>query len=241
MTAVDGFDITVVAVLVAISALLVAGEVAIGRVSRSRVDELRRDGSRRATALVKLLDNRARYVNVLLLAQLATTAVALVIATIVALDVVPASRPWAVVLAAGASDSAKLVKGLRAAGYKGPVFGGPWMGRRQFMHEAGAAAEGCLFPLLFAAGKQSENFVAAFSRRCGAPPDYASAHTYDAVRQVVAALRKAGLNRARAYDALRSLSPWEGVSGVTAWENQGAATQAVGIGTIVQGRVVRAE
>ena len=101
MTAVDGFDITVVAVLVAISALLVAGEVAIGRVSRSRVDELRRDGSRRATALVKLLDNRARYVNVLLLAQLATTAVALVIATIVALDVVPASRPWAVVLAAG--------------------------------------------------------------------------------------------------------------------------------------------
>ena len=101
MTAVDGFDITVVAVLVAISAQQVAGEVAIGRVSRSRVDELRRDGSRRATALVKLLDNRARYVNVLLLAQLATTAVALVIATIVALDVVPASRPWAVVLAAG--------------------------------------------------------------------------------------------------------------------------------------------
>jgi ABC-type branched-subunit amino acid transport system substrate-binding protein len=153
----------------------------------------------------------------------------------------------AVVLAAGAVDSARLVKGLRAAGYKGPVFGGPWMGRRQFAQEAGAAGEGCLFPLLSgtmysgSAGKQSEDFVAAFSRRCGAPPDYASAHTYDAVRQVVAAIRKAGLNRARTYDALRSLSPWEGVSGVTAWENHGAADQDVGIGTIVQGRVVRAK
>ena len=53
----------------------------------------------------------------------------------------------------GAADSAKLVKGLRAAGYKGYVFGGPWMGRRQFEHDAGAAGEGCLFPLLFAAEK----------------------------------------------------------------------------------------
>jgi len=147
----------------------------------------------------------------------------------------------AVVLAAGATQSAKLVKGLRAAGYRGLVFGGPWMGRRQFAHEAGAAGEGCLFPLLFAGGKQSDDFVAAFSRRCGGPPDYASAHTYDAVRQVVAALRKAGLNRARTYDALRSLSPWEGVSGVTVWEEHGAATQDLGIGTIAQGRVARAK
>ena len=147
----------------------------------------------------------------------------------------------AIVLAAGAVDSAKLVKALRAAGYRGPVFGGPWMGRRQFAEQAGAAGEGCLFPVLFAAGKRSEDFVKAFTRRCGAPPDYASAHTYDAVRQLVAAIRKAGLNRARTCDALRSLSPWEGVAGVTAWESHGAAAQDVGIGTIEHGRVTRAK
>jgi len=147
----------------------------------------------------------------------------------------------AVVLAAGATDSAKLVKGLRAGGYKGLVFGGPWMGRRRFAHEAGAAGEGCLFPLLFLEGKPSDGFVAAFTRRSGGPPDYASAHTYDAVRQVVAALRKSGLNRARAFDALRSLSPWEGVTGATAWESNGTAAQDVGVGTIAQGRVVRAK
>ena len=147
----------------------------------------------------------------------------------------------AVMLAAGAADSARLVKGLRAAGYKGSLFGGPWMGRRQFLHDAGAAGEGCIFPLLFAAGRQSEYFLTAFSRRAGAPPDYAAAHTYDAVQQVVAAIRKAGLNRARTYDALRSLSPWEGVTGATAWENQGAATQDVGIATISEGKVIRAK
>jgi branched-chain amino acid transport system substrate-binding protein len=147
----------------------------------------------------------------------------------------------AVVIAAEATDSAKLVKGLRAAGYKGLVFGGPWMGRRQFAQEAGAAGEGCLFPLLFAAGKRSEDFVTAFSRRSAAAPDYASAHTYDAVRQIVAAIRKAGLNRSRTFDALRSLSPWEGVTGITAWESQGAAAQDVGMGTIAHGRVVRSQ
>ncbi len=78
------------------------------------------------------------------------------------------SGAGAVVLAAGAVDSAKLVTALRAAGYKGSVFGGPWMGRRQFVEKAGVAAEGCLFPLLFAAGKPAEDFAAAFSRRSGA-------------------------------------------------------------------------
>jgi branched-chain amino acid transport system substrate-binding protein len=149
------------------------------------------------------------------------------------------SETGALVIAAGAADSAKLVKGLRDKGYHGSIFGGPWMGRQQFVHDAGAAGEGCIFPSLFATGKQSEHFVAAFRRRTGSRPDYASAHTYDAVQQVIAAIRKAGLNRARIYDALRSLSPWDGVTGVTAWEDHGAATGDVGTSTIVKGRVVR--
>jgi len=100
MSAADAYDIIVIVVLVVISALLVSAEVAFGRVSRSRIEELRREGSRRAPGLLKLLDDRARYVNVFLLAQLASSAVALVLATFVALDLVPNSRPWAVFLAA---------------------------------------------------------------------------------------------------------------------------------------------
>jgi CBS domain containing-hemolysin-like protein len=100
MSAADSWDTAVIAILVVISALFVAAEVAYGRVSRSRVEELRREGSRRAPRLLRLLDDRPRCVNVFLLAQLASSAVALVLATFVALDLVPNSRPWAVALAA---------------------------------------------------------------------------------------------------------------------------------------------
>ena len=51
---------------------LVAGETAIGRVSRARVDELRARGQRAVPrALRPLLDDRARYVNVLLFLHMA--------------------------------------------------------------------------------------------------------------------------------------------------------------------------
>ena len=45
-------------------------------------------------------------------------------------------------------DSARAVKALRAAGYRGLIAGGPWFGRAVFAAEAGEAAEGALFPLV---------------------------------------------------------------------------------------------
>ncbi len=45
----------------------------------------------------------------------------------------------------------------------------------------------------------------------------------------------------RTYDALRSLSPWEGVTGLTAWDKHGAATHDAAVATIVQGKIVRAK
>ena len=53
-------------VLVVLSGALTMAETAIGRVSRSQVEEIRREGSRRAENLVKVLDDRPRHVNVLL-------------------------------------------------------------------------------------------------------------------------------------------------------------------------------
>jgi ABC-type branched-subunit amino acid transport system substrate-binding protein len=147
----------------------------------------------------------------------------------------------AVVVVAGAARSARLVKTLRDAGYKGLVFGGPTMGRRRFVQEAGAAAEGVLFPLLFSEGVTSEEFVRNFSRRSGSLPDYASAHTYDAVRRIIAAIQTEGLNRARIQNAVRGQSPWDGVAGTAAWDNLGGAACAVAIGTVRQGRFVPAD
>jgi branched-chain amino acid transport system substrate-binding protein len=146
----------------------------------------------------------------------------------------------AVVLVARADDTARLLRTLRSGGFRGLVFGGPTMGRRAFLQEAGAAAEGVLFPLLYQPWEESREFADTFQSRCGWPPDYAAAHTYDAVRLLLGAIRQSGLNRARIRDAAEQLSPWEGATGTVRWDRLGANTRAVALGTIREGRVMSA-
>jgi CBS domain containing-hemolysin-like protein len=53
-------------ILIVISGLMVSAETAIGRVSRGRIEELGREGDKRAARLLRVLEDRARSVNVLL-------------------------------------------------------------------------------------------------------------------------------------------------------------------------------
>ena len=144
------------------------------------------------------------------------------------------------VLIAGARDSARLISAVRKKGFKGYIFGGPSMGRRRFLSEAGRASEGVIFPLLYTPAKHSDSFEKQFASRFGAPPDYRAAYTYDAVNLLVAAIRKAGLNRARIRDLVRELSPFSGVTGTIKWDKLGANSQPVRLGAISAGRVIPA-
>jgi ABC-type branched-subunit amino acid transport system substrate-binding protein len=148
------------------------------------------------------------------------------------------SKPRAVVLLAGPAPGARLLVGLREAGYRGPILGGPWMGRRPFLEAAASEAGDVVFPLLYVPGEGRNDFVAAFDRRVHKRPDYAAAATYDAVMLVVAAVRKAGLNRALIADALRELSPWKGVAGTIQWDALGGNARSVTLGTIRDGHAV---
>jgi len=153
------------------------------------------------------------------------------------------SKPDAVALVAGARPSARLVVALREQGFRGPVFGGPAMGRRRFHEEAGEAAEGVLFPLVYRPSTAPEEeaakeFFDTFEQRYGHAPDYAAAHTYDAFRLVIAAVRAAGLNRAQIRDAMEALSPYSGVTGTIRWDPLGSNTRPVSLGTIREGRVI---
>ncbi len=85
--------------------------------------------------------------------------------------------------------------------------------------------------------KASREFAEKFAKCVGAKPDYAAAHTYDAVKLLIAAIEKAGLNRARIRDALRDLSPYSGVTGTIEWDPSGSNTRPVRLGTIKDGRV----
>ena len=153
------------------------------------------------------------------------------------LERVRAINPKTMVLIAGAQDSARWLKKLRAGGYEGAIFGGPWMGRRAFIEQAGAAAEGVRLPWPLTTSPTSRAFSERFTQRFGRSPYYAAGHTYDAVCLLVAAIRRGGLDRTRIRDAVRELSPWAGVTGEIRWDTAGANGRPVGMGTVREGQV----
>jgi branched-chain amino acid transport system substrate-binding protein len=150
-------------------------------------------------------------------------------------------RPSGVLVLAPARTAGRLVRSLRRQGYRGRIVGGATLGRGAFRAEAGEAADGVVFPLLYDPGDAWSRFSERFATRYGEPPDYAAGAAYDAVSLVVAAIGEAGLNRARIEDAVRALSPWSGVMGPTRWDPLGQNVRAVGLATRLAGRVVPVE
>lgn len=72
-------EIVIAIILFIVSALLVSAETAFGRVSRSRIDELRREDNPRAIRVLQILDDRPRYVNVLFFLSSVSTITAIVL------------------------------------------------------------------------------------------------------------------------------------------------------------------
>lgn len=143
----------------------------------------------------------------------------------------------ALVLIAGARESAQIIRAVRAKNFTGLIFGGPCIGQRSFLKQAGKAANDVVFPLLYTPGKSSNSFEEKFTSRFGKHPDYLAAHTYDAVNLLIAAIRQTGLNRALICDEVRKLSPWQGVTGCILWDSLGSNSRLIELGTIRNGRV----
>lgn len=149
-----------------------------------------------------------------------------------------AAEVKAVVVLAGVKDSARVVRELRKRSKGLVIFGGPAIGRHSFLESAGDAAADVRLPLLTEPSPVSEQFVKRFAAQNGFEPDFTAMQAYDAVKLLIAAIRKAGLNRVRILDALQELSPWQGVSGAIRWDELGRNTRAVKMGMIRDGRPV---
>ncbi|MFC1792743.1 ABC transporter substrate-binding protein [Planctomycetota bacterium] len=147
------------------------------------------------------------------------------------------TKTHAMVVIAAVPQSVQIISAVRQKGFKGLVFGGPCMGKRSFLEQAGNVAEGVVFPLLYTHGKESKSFDEKYTVHFGKEPDYLAAHTYDAVNLLIAAICKAGLNRPCIHDAVRSLSPWQGVTGKIQWDPLGSNSRLVHLGTIRNGRI----
>ena len=96
----DVVGLVVAAVLVVLAGLAVAAETAFGRVSRARIDELQREGVAGAERLRPLLEDRARYVNVLLFTHMALYVAAIVLVTRASLVLVIGPIWWQLLAAA---------------------------------------------------------------------------------------------------------------------------------------------
>jgi len=94
MTSNDIVTLAVAAILVIVAALLVGTETAIGRVSRSRVDELRREERRGAAQLAIVLDDRPRFVNVLLFLSTVASTTATALVVYVAINALSVRGDW---------------------------------------------------------------------------------------------------------------------------------------------------
>jgi CBS domain containing-hemolysin-like protein len=86
-------------VLVAIAWFLVAGETALSRLSRARVEESVAEGNRRAQKLLPITQDPARYVNALLLTHSVVTLTALATLAFALIAIMDTSTGWAVVAA----------------------------------------------------------------------------------------------------------------------------------------------
>ncbi len=86
-------------VLVAVAALLVMAETAIGRVSRGRVEDLLREGVRGSARLLDVVSDRPRYVNVLLFLSTIASVTAIALVAYVGIAGLQEDRGWPVWLA----------------------------------------------------------------------------------------------------------------------------------------------
>jgi CBS domain containing-hemolysin-like protein len=107
-------------VLMAISWVLVATETAIGRVSRARLAEISEEHPNRASRLVPLADDPARYANSLLLCHTTVTITSYAMLSVAFLDLLTWSDGWVLLLSTGVMSAVVYV----VLGVSARTFGG---------------------------------------------------------------------------------------------------------------------
>lgn len=146
---------------------------------------------------------------------------------------VMAGAPRTVVVLASAGASGRLAAALRAAGHDGVITGGANLGRRRFMSLAGAAAEGAIVPLVHDPGAPRwRAFAHAYTARFGCEPDFTAGAAYDAVRVTADAAGRAGFERGRLLESVRTTTPGAGVTGEIGFDRLGRNRRPARLGVV---------
>jgi len=161
------------------------------------------------------------------------------------LTAIRAARPDALFLPGYYVAAGLVARQSRELGMAATLLGGDGFEAPQLLEIGGDALEGTYYSTHFAVestGEASRGFVEAFRGRFGAAPNGLAALTYDAVRLVADAVRRAGTtDRASVRRALAATRGFAGVTGLMTINARRDADKDAAIITIRDGRAIFVE
>jgi ABC-type branched-subunit amino acid transport system substrate-binding protein len=156
------------------------------------------------------------------------------------LQVIRSSRADAIVLWTDETQAALILKQLRAAGMKQPVFGAYRTLGPTLLAEAGDAAEGfqAVFPYdPTRSDPKWLDFNRRFEARFNEKPEQFASLAFDAMNALLDSICKAGLNRARIHDALANIEQYDGVTGLMIFDPNQKNVAPMYLGTVHNGGI----
>ena len=156
------------------------------------------------------------------------------------LQVIRSSRADAIVLWADETQTAEILKQMRAAGMKQRVFGSYRTLGPELLTQAGDAAEGfeAVFP--YDASRNDPKWIdfnQRFEARFHEKPEQFASLAYDAMKMLLDSICKAGLNRARIHDALAGIEEYDGVTGHMVFDPNQKNVAPMYLGTVHNGAI----
>jgi len=156
------------------------------------------------------------------------------------LNVIRSSRADAIVLWADEAQAAGILKQMRAAQMKQPVFGSYRTLGPELLTQAGDAADG--FEAVFPYDPTRNDpkwleFNQRFEARFHEKPEQFASLAYDAMNALLDSICKAGLNRARIHDALANIEQYDGVTGPMVFDPNQKNVAPLYLGTVHNGAV----
>jgi branched-chain amino acid transport system substrate-binding protein len=156
------------------------------------------------------------------------------------LEQIRALEPEVIVLWANPPEGALILKQARELGMTQQFVGFDRLSHSTFLEEVGTAGDGMVVAATFNPDSHSPEWVEfrrAYRDRYLEEPDTYAAHGFDGVSLIVAAVRQAGLNRARVRDALYALSRFPGVTGIIEFDPTMNDVSRPWLATVQNGRL----
>lgn len=156
------------------------------------------------------------------------------------LQIIRDSRADGIVLWADESETAGILKQMRAMGMKQRVFGSYRTLGPDLLAQAGTAAEG--FEAVFPYDPTRKDprwldFNQRFAARFHEQPEQFASLAFDAMNALLDSICKSGLNRARIHDALADIENFDGVTGPMVFDPNQKNVAPMYMGTVQHGAI----